>query len=234
MNDPQRHALLECVAAFQTRHPCNNISRLAIRRKQYVFHAGERSQGLYLVIEGLVKVTRLTRCGSEKVVHIAQSGDFLAESPFFLGKDYDTSAQTATDTVLLRLPEAAVSSLLNESPQVFWGLLGGMARKVGHLIQDIEANAKAGHARITDFLLANLSGIDPENDSASVSLPLKKGDLASHLGLSPQHFSKILRDMRNKGLIEVRGLLIRVPSITNLRKQAPLFNQGKVFSRLLH
>ena len=169
------------------------------------------------MLEGLVKVVKVSSAGSEKVIHIAARGDFLAEVPVLLEQAYDTTAQAASDSVLLYIPKQAVFELLQESPVVFRRLLGGMARKVHCLLLDIESNFKAGHERVADFLLSHAEDISPPEAALSIALPIKKTDLASWLGLTPQHFSRILQDLRQKGLIVVDGPVIHVPSVENLK-----------------
>ncbi len=217
MSENLHDEMLACIASFQARFPCEGISRQQVLRNRYVFHTGDPASGLYLMLEGLVKVVKVSSAGSEKVIHIAARGDFLAEVPVLLEQAYDTTAQAASDSVLLYIPKQAVFELLQESPVVFRRLLGGMARKVHCLLLDIESNFKAGHERVADFLLSHAEDISPPEAALSIALPIKKTDLASWLGLTPQHFSRILQDLRQKGLIVVDGPVIHVPSVENLK-----------------
>ena len=234
MNEQQCDEMLACIASFQARFPLEGIGRQLIRRNRYVFHTGDSTQGLYLVVEGLIKVSRVSSEGNEKIIHIAARGDFLAEVPVLLGHSYDTTAQAASDAVLLHIPEPAFFALLRESPLLFRGLLGGMARKVHCLLQEIEANFKGGHERVADFLLSHASGMAPQGEALSVVLPIKKIDLASWLGLTPQHFSRILQDLRQKGLIAVDGPVIHVPSVENLKRGWLRFGQDESILRAAH
>ncbi|WP_434516987.1 Crp/Fnr family transcriptional regulator [Dechloromonas sp. ARDL1] len=231
MTEQQCKEMEECIASFQARFPLEGISRQVVLRNRYVFHAGNPAQGLYLLIDGLVKVFKVSRAGNEKILHVAVRGDFLAEVPVLLQQGYDTTAQAASDAVLFHIPEQAVFVLLVESPLLSRRLLGGMARKVHGLIQDIESNFKAGHERVADFLLSHVTEASPRQASLSVVLPITKTDLASWLGLTPQHFSRILQDMRRKGLIEVVGPAIHVPSVDNLQKGCLRFGRDESMSR---
>lgn len=199
-------------------------------RNRYVFHSGEPVQGLYLLVDGLVKVSRISCSGHEKVIDIAAQGDFLGEVPVLLKRNYDITAQVVSDAVLLYLPAPIVFSLLREYPPVARRLLGGMARKVHGLIQDIESNFKAGHERVADFLLSHAAGVSVQGEALCVALPIKKIDLASRLGLTPQHFSRILQDLRKKGLIVVDGHVIHVPSVKNLKNGGLRFGETESIS----
>lgn len=224
--------ILACVASFQARFPLAGVCRQRVLRNRYVFHSGDPVPGLYLVVEGLVKISRVSSSGAEKVIHIAAGGDFLAEVPVLLAHACDTTAQAATDVELVLIPRPAAMDFLRESPPVPWQLLGGMARKMHGLLLDIELNFKAGHERVVDFLLAHALDSSARDEHLSVALPIKKTDLASRLGLTPQHFSRILQDLRKKGLIVVDGPLIHVPSVGGLRNGYLRFGKNKAASRL--
>lgn len=135
---------------------------------------------------------------------------------------------------MLYIPKRAVFELLRESPLLFRRLLGDMARKVHCLLLDIESNFKAGHERVADFLLSHAADISPREQALSIALPIKKTDLASWLGLTPQHFSRILHDLRQKGLIVVDGPVIHVPSIENLKNGWLRFGKGESILQPTH
>lgn len=219
--------VLDCITSFQERFPCEGINKVLVLRNRYVFHSGDPARGLYLIIDGLVKVLKVTRGGGEKVIQIAAPGEFLGEVPVLLDKTYDITAQAASDAILLHIPEQAFGALLRESPLVFRRLLGGMARKVHCLIQDMESTFKAGHERVADYLLSHASEEAMKDEALSIVLPIKKTDIASRLGLTPQHFSRILQDLRQKGLIVVDGYVIHVPSVENLKNGWLRFGQGE-------
>lgn len=226
--------ILACIASFQARFPCEGINTQCVLRNRYVFHTGDPAPGLYLIVNGMVKVVRVSSAGSEKIIHIARRGDFLAEVPVLLEQAYDTTAQAVSDSVLLYIPKQAVFELLRESPLLFRRLLVDMARKVHCLLLDIESNFKAGHERVADFLLSHAADISPREQALSIALPIKKTDLASWLGLTPQHFSRILHDLRQKGLIVVDGPVIHVPSIENLKNGWLRFGKGESILQPTH
>ena len=51
-----------------------------------------------------------------------------------------------------------------------------------------------------------------------VTLPTNRGVSASRLNLTQEHFSRILHELTELGLIVVEGRKIHIPSVANLRK----------------
>jgi CRP-like cAMP-binding protein len=50
-----------------------------------------------------------------------------------------------------------------------------------------------------------------------VTLPTNKGVIASRLNLTPQHFSRILHELTEAGLVEVDGRTIHITDLDRLR-----------------
>jgi CRP-like cAMP-binding protein len=53
--------------------------------------------------------------------------------------------------------------------------------------------------------------------SITVTLPTNKGVIASRLNLTQEHFSRILHELSEKGLIVVEGRKIHIPEVERLR-----------------
>lgn len=195
------------------------LKRVLVPKNRQLFFAGARFNGIYLIVEGSVKIFRVSADGKEKVIDLLQRGDCLGEVAMLLGIPYDVSAQTVTDAVLVHIPEAMMADLISDSSALVRRLLATMSRRVHGLICDVEASSfKSGHQRVADFIISLLPPGVCGGSEAQVRLPAKKLDLASRLDLSPQHFSRILQDLRKQGLIGVDGQVVSVPSVDRLRR----------------
>ena len=58
-------------------------------------------------------------------------------------------------------------------------------------------------------------------DPALITLPTAKGAIASQLNLTPEHFSRILQELQQAGLLQVSGRTISVPDPRRLRDGWP-------------
>ncbi|HSO07141.1 MAG TPA: helix-turn-helix domain-containing protein, partial [Pelomicrobium sp.] len=57
----------------------------------------------------------------------------------------------------------------------------------------------------------------PPAPGAVVVLPAKKGVIASRLNLTQEHFSRIIHELANRGLILIHGREITIPDLASLR-----------------
>ena len=98
-------ALPAVAAAAMTSHARNR--RFA--PGEVLFREGDESHGIFVVLEGEVRVVRVSR-GRQHVLHTEQKGGTLGEVPFFDRKPYPATAiaWTAVDTAYLN--RSAVSA----------------------------------------------------------------------------------------------------------------------------
>jgi len=73
-----------------------------------------------------------------------------------------------------------------------------------------------GAQRVAAFLLGRIPD-GANGSSVAVTLPAKKGIIASRLNLTHEHFSRVLHEIQGAGLIEVRGREIRMIDVDRLR-----------------
>jgi CRP-like cAMP-binding protein len=89
--------------------------------------------------------------------------------------------------------------------------------RLHHLITDVESySLHSGRQRIIGYLLRdNLSN---NEKTITVTLPTNKGVIASRLNLTQEHFSRILHELSENGLIIVEGRKIQIPDVEKLRQ----------------
>jgi len=88
--------------------------------------------------------------------------------------------------------------------------------RLHHLINDVESySLHSGRQRIIGYLLREYP--NGGERSVTVTLPTNKGVIASRLNLTQEHFSRILHELSEKGLIVVEGRKIHIPEVERLR-----------------
>ena len=65
----------------------------AMSRGETLFLQGDRADALFVVLEGWVKLYRVTPAGDEAVVHVFTDGQSFAEAAAFTGGVYPVSAE---------------------------------------------------------------------------------------------------------------------------------------------
>jgi len=193
-------------------------TELHVPRGEILFNKGDACVGFHLVIYGQVKLSFVTSQGSEKVVEIVAPGYSFGEALMFMEKPYIVMAQTLADSLLLHVSKQAVFDGLEHDPNFAKKMLAGLSRRLHGLITDVESySLQSGTQRVIGYLLRQ----DEEQASAAapytMTLPTSKAIVASRLNLTPEHFSRILHDLTEAGLIAVDGREVKIGDVTKLR-----------------
>ncbi len=130
------------------------------------------------------------------------------------------TATTLADTRLAHVSKATVLAELERTPRFTRALIESLSHRMRHLIGALEdCMLRSGSERVMGYLL-NRVPPDTVNGNAMVTLPTKKGIIASQLNLTHEHFSRILRELFTEGLIEVEGRNVHIASVPRLRARA--------------
>jgi CRP-like cAMP-binding protein len=176
-----------------------------LKAGQTLFRRGNRTSGLYEIVEGQVRLVRVNRAGREAVLHMAMAGETIAEASLF-SPSYHCDAIATTDAVVRLYPKAAVLAALDRNPKAARKFAAVLARQVMTLRTRLEQrNIRAARDRIRHYLAVNA---DADGRTVVLSGTLK--DVAGELGLTHEALYRTLADMAADGEIERRKGTIRL------------------------
>lgn len=191
----------------------NATQELHVAKGAPIFARGDVCRGFHIVIYGQVKLGFVSVRGDEKIVEIIGPGFSFGEALMFMEKPYIVGATALADTMLLHIAKEAVFGELERNPAFARRMLAGMSRRLHGLIKDVESySLRSGSQRIVGYLLK-----DEPADGAEVTLEVSKKLLASRLNLTPEYFSRVLHELSERGMIEVKGRQITILDIDRLR-----------------
>lgn len=175
-------------------------------KEEVLFLQGNSAERFYLVFSGLVKLSRLSPDGQEKVMEIVKPGETFAEALMFLEHPYlPVSASALNVAEVISFDSIQFLNMLKQSPSTCLVMLGGMSQRIRGLVQEIDhLSVLTGRQRLSAYLL-ELAG-----ESDSLHLPIQKAVLASRLSIKPETFSRIIKQFRTTNTIEVRGSDIEI------------------------
>jgi CRP-like cAMP-binding protein len=187
-----------------------------------LFHKGDPCTGFHLLVYGQIKLAFTSAHGTEKVVEILGQGQSFGEALMFMDKPYIVHAQALTDSLLLHVSKAAIFEELQRDHNLCRKMLASMSMRLHKLMGDVESySLHSGKQRIIGYLLRELPDEMPGNSgggNATITLSTNKGTIASRLNLTQEHFSRILHELIELGLIVVEGRRIHIPSVARLRQ----------------
>ncbi|HRP08851.1 MAG TPA: Crp/Fnr family transcriptional regulator [Gemmatimonadales bacterium] len=171
-----------------------------------LFRAGDRCNGLYVVVEGRVRVYRSSPDGREQTLAVEGPGRPVAELPLVDGGDYPASAVTATPARLIFLPRAEFVQAFRNDPEVAAAVVASLGRRLRHLVQLVETVAFRDVAARLAMWLADAADRPGQvgADQATLTLERTQDELATELGTARESVSRAFKQLSSTGLIRSR------------------------------
>lgn len=177
------------------------------KRGTTIFAEGDRGVGFYILIEGQVKIYKMSVDGKEQTLHIFGPGEPFAEAAVFTGKSYPAYADAMQNSRVLFIPREAFVTLIGKNPALAMNMLGALSQRLKKFAGMIEAlSLKEVPGRLAAHLLL-LSG---QQGGDEFTLNIGKAQLASILGTIPETLSRIFKKLSEGGYIEAQGAKIRI------------------------
>jgi CRP/FNR family transcriptional regulator len=165
-----------------------------------IYRAGDEGGTLFVLYTGRAKIFRLGQGGKEQVLRIAGPGEFIGELSLFSSLPLTDFAQALEATTMCVLQGDRLKDLMRKYPSIAFKVMDELSRrleKAERRIKEISLNPV--NSRVAAALL-ELSG-----GGGDFSLPMTKGDLASHLGISQETLSRRLAALQEEGFIALEG-----------------------------
>lgn len=173
--------------------------RRSFRPREALFREGEEAHGIFVVLEGKVRVVRTSR-GRRHVLHTEQRGGTLGEAPFFDHDPYPVSAIAWTTVVALYLDRSCVERAVRSSPEIALLFLSRLAGRVRLLLDRVDRLATASvAARMCAYLLEQAE----RSDDSIVAITQES--LAEELGTVREVVMRALRALRKRRILASAG-----------------------------
>jgi CRP/FNR family transcriptional regulator len=179
------------------------LERLSVSQRmkagEQLFSQGSSCPGLFVVDFGLVRVFRLGHQGQQHVLHLCGPDQTFAEVAAFGDFPVPASAVAVQDSACLMIPNDLLQRELATNHDLCRQLLVGMSFWVRHFVQLLDdivlRDATSRIARYLNDL--------PTDADGQIQLPAPKKDIANHLNLTSETFSRVLRRLSDE---EILGL----------------------------
>jgi CRP-like cAMP-binding protein len=176
-----------------------------VDKGQTILHEEDKSEYMYLIVSGAVKVYKRSINGKEQILNIASTGESLNDVSTFDGGDSAMDMLAMTPVHLLALKKADIKALFAKFPRIALNVAGALATKVRRDSSLVEVLS-------FDQVISRLARlIIKQNDSEESLLPLfTQQDLAAMVGTSRVVVNRSLKAMEDAGAIRMEGRRILV------------------------
>ncbi|HYT69447.1 MAG TPA: Crp/Fnr family transcriptional regulator [Vicinamibacterales bacterium] len=214
----QRFRLLDAMTPPQMQMVMNMTRMLEVKRGQRIYLEGDPSDQLFLLKVGVVKIST-SGDQQETILAFLYPGDIFGELAMIEDSPRDHLATAHEDVVLCALNRDLLVRMAQETPALGYQITKVMGLRLKRFRTRIEELLyKSAQARIAHTLLdlAADYGI-PDNEGILVPLRLNQADLGNLVGLARETVNTVLRDFKQRGLVDAGRRNIRIIDPTRLR-----------------
>lgn len=177
-----------------------------VRAGELLFREGQPCEGFYVVCSGKVRIYKLAPDGRERTLHVARPPFAFAEAAALRRGVFPAFAAAMEDSRLILVKAEPFIKVLLAHPvsaiRVIESLCGWLHQLVDQLGNETFLNARA---KLSNYLLRQARRQSNDGAAQEVKLTEPKKDIASHLGMAPETFSRALADLEARRLIRATG-----------------------------
>lgn len=184
-------------------------------RGETIFLQGDLAQNIFVVIDGWVKLFRITPTGAEAIVGVFTKGRSFGEAVAFETAPYPVTAEAVTDGRLLLVRSSILSTMMRDRPEIAMAIVASTFRHLHNLVAQVEQlKAHTGAQRVAEFLLELC---DATAGSCTIKLPYDKTLIAGRLGMQPQSLSRAFNRLEAQG-VKISHNQATIADIESLRE----------------
>ena len=197
------------------------LAQRAVERRfapeEMLFWEGEPCAGIFLIVEGSVKIFKTSASGREMMLALETAPSTVAELPLFDGGPYPASVRAVGPVVSMFINKSDFQQVCRQYPDVALKVLVVVGHRLRHLVGVVEAMTFGSVTQRLARLLLDASRSAGTNE---FELPLTHQELASRLGTVREVVSRNLARFRAEGLIRLDGRQLRIEDRAGLERES--------------
>lgn len=180
--------------------------KMRVDKAQTILRAGHVPDALYHILAGQLKRTAASGSSNEKVLDLLFPGQSFGEAELLADHPCVSDAIAVEPSLLLRIDARALREAVRTNQPLALRLLASLAQRQIDVETDVLASRSLnGSQRTLDYLILQAGGLSGARGETRLVLPTSKQLIAARLGLTPETFSRSLRELFDAGLIVVDG-----------------------------
>jgi len=190
--------------------PCSSI--LEYKKGQSIYSQDQPSTSIYLVIEGKVKVSRMTDDGHQVILDIYQTDEFFGESALLNLPQRSEQATAMENTRLMTWTNTEIEDIVTKRPRLAVALLQILVqrtREFGHRIESFSVDNIARRLARSLIRFSERLGT-PEADGSVNLAPFTHELLSQYVGTSREIVTHYMNQFRRQGYLRYsrKGILL--------------------------
>jgi CRP/FNR family transcriptional regulator, cyclic AMP receptor protein len=218
-------SLLSALPAHLSERLFDHATTVRLKTDEVLFLAGDAGDGCYRVDDGLLKVTMVSRSGTERILAFLGHGAIVGELSIIDGLPRSASVVAVRAAALSFLSRAAFEDFAAKHLEIYKSLVTLIAMRLRETDAALAAGSflpLRGRVACTLLELAHDFGQDVGAGRVVIRQKIGQSDLAAMAGIARENVSRILNDWKRRKLVS------RLSGYYCLENKAQLQNEAEL------
>jgi CRP-like cAMP-binding protein len=217
---------LSSLSELETRDLLKCSRHLDLKSRDHLFRAGDRSNDVYIVAGGCIRLFQVSSTGKETILWFSFSGEIFGMAELWRGSDRQIHAVANEATRVYSIRRRDFTNFLGTHPEAAMkaiGILSARVRALGHVLVGLASdNVETRIARLLVRFAAVSSGsrccAGSSKGELCVNVRLTHQDIANLIGASRQTVSSTMAHLRKIGAVSTVNQHIHIVQPEQMRR----------------
>ncbi|MCL5063404.1 MAG: Crp/Fnr family transcriptional regulator [Nitrospiraceae bacterium] len=180
------------------------LIRENFKKKQEIFSEGDPSDWFYILINGKVKITKLSHDGREIIIELISPPDFFGGFAVLKGFPYPANAVAMEDSNVIKISRYNLLKVIDRFPNVMYDItsnLGDRIREFHDTLKNIALERVESRIAALLLKLADKAG-EKKDKTILINIRLTKQDIAEMVGTTVETAIRVMSKFKKSGFID--------------------------------
>ncbi|MDI6728092.1 MAG: Crp/Fnr family transcriptional regulator [Thermodesulfovibrionales bacterium] len=194
------------------------LSKENFKKKQEIFSEGDPSDWFYILINGKVKITKMSVDGREIIIELISPPDFFGGFAVLKGFPYPANAVAMEDSNVIKISRHNLLKIIDRFPNVMYDMaanLGDRIREFHDTLKNIALERVESRIAALLLKLADKTG-EKKDKTILINMRLTKQDIAEMVGTTVETTIRVMSKFKKSGFIDDKDGKVLIKDINAL------------------
>lgn len=194
--------------------------KVSVKKGIYLFHEGDISNYIYLVISGKVRLNKATPDGRELTMHFKRENELVGEMGLFNDMSISVGAEVVEDSILIKFKKTELENVYLKNGEIAVTFMKWFTKNTQVMqtkFRDLIMYDKKGACYSTLIRFSNSYGVKT-NEGILINTQLTNQEIANYIGTTRESVNRMLNKLKKENIINIEKKYISIKNIEYLKR----------------